>query len=83
MTIVCVSFLPAVQTITSLGVSTNKDGEDGEFQFDLEIFSDEEMAVPVDQDHITSIGDTLFFKLSQKYPVDGIIFSIDGISNLI
>ena len=72
-----------VQTITTLGDNTNKDGEDGEFQFNLEMFTDEEMAVPVDNDHVTSIGDMLFFKLSQQHPVDGLIFSIDGIPCLI
>lgn len=81
--VVRVSLISVVQTITALGGSTDKDGEDGEFHFNLEMFIDEEMDFPVDNDHTTSIGDTLFFKLSQKHPVNGLIFSIDGITYLI
>ena len=81
--VIRVSLISVVQTITALGGSTDKDGEDGEFHFNLEMFIDEEMDFPVDNDHTTSIGDTLFFKLSQKHPVNGLIFSIDGITYLI
>ena len=67
-----------VTTLSSVGGSTDKEGEDGEFDFNLEIFKDDQMTSPIDKNHIVSVGDNLYFKLSQEYPVDGLIFSIDG-----
>ena len=67
-----------VTTLSSVGGSTDKDGEDGKFDFNLEIFKDDQMTSPIDKNHIVSVGDNLYFKLSQEYPVDGLIFSIDG-----
>ena len=67
-----------VKTVSNIGSSTDKDGDEGEFIFNLEIFNDEDMTSPIDDDHVTSVGDNLYFKLSQEHPVNGLIFSIDG-----
>lgn len=42
------------------------------------MFNDAEMQNEVGEDDVTKIGEPLYFKLSQQFPVAGVIFAIDG-----
>ena len=42
------------------------------------MFNDAEMQNEVAEDDVTKIGEPLYFKLSQQFPVAGVIFAIDG-----
>lgn len=59
-------------------VSTDTEGPEGKFSFDLQMFNDAEMQNEVGEEDVTKIGEPLYFKLSQQFPVAGVIFAIDG-----
>ena len=42
------------------------------------MFNDADMQNEVDEDDVTKIGEPLYFKLSQEFPVTGVVFAIDG-----
>jgi len=42
------------------------------------MFNDAEMQNEVGEEDVTKIGEPLYFKLSQQFPVAGVIFAIDG-----
>lgn len=64
-------------TVVGSDVSTDSEGTEGKFAFNLEMFNDPEMANVVGEDDVTKIGEPLYFKLSQQYPVGGVVFAID------
>ena len=65
-------------TVVGSDVSTDTEGPEGKFSFDLQMFNDAEMNNEVTEDDVTKIGEPLYFKLSQQFPVAGVIFAIDG-----
>lgn len=64
-------------TVVGSDVSTDTEGPEGKFSFELQMFNDEEMKNEIKDDDITKIGEPLYFKLSQKFPVDGVEFAIE------
>lgn len=64
-------------TVVGSDVSTDTEGPEGKFSFDLQMFNDAEMQNEVGEDDVTKIGEPLYFKLSQQFPVAGVIFAID------
>lgn len=63
-------------TVVGSDVNTDQDGQ-GHFSFNLEMFNDADMMSPVGENDVTTIGEPLYFKLSQQFPVAGVVFAID------
>ena len=65
-------------TVVGSDVSTDTEGPEGKFSFNLQMFNDADMQNEVDENDVTKIGEPLYFKLSQQFPVTGVVFAIDG-----